>query len=96
MRKNLHLPPFTRIVKIILRFNDAELLLKKVEELYNEISAKGFEIYGPFEESPFKLRGKFRYSLTVKLRALDTVDGLFAQIAAARGARIKLAAIVSV
>jgi len=96
LRKNLHLPPFTRVVKIILRCDDAELLLKRVETLYNEISGSGFEVYGPFEENPFKLRGKFRYSLTVKLRALDVVDGLFAHIAAARGSRIKLAAIVSV
>jgi primosomal protein N' (replication factor Y) len=95
LRKNLNLPPFARVVKIIFRFDNADILLKNVEALYNKISAEGFEIYGPFEENPFKLRGKFRYSLTVKLRALDTVDGLFAQISAARGSRIKLAAIVS-
>jgi len=95
LRKNLHLPPFTRVVKIILRYHDVDFLLKKVEELYNKIDGNGFEIYGPFEENPFKLRGKFRYSLTVKLRTLDNVDVLFSQIAAVRGSRIKLAAIVS-
>jgi len=94
-RKKLRLPPFARVVKIILRLEDADILLKRVEQLYNDINAKGFEVYGPFEESPFKLRGKFRYSLTVKLGLTDSAVDLFAQIKAARGSKIKLAAIVS-
>ncbi len=65
-RKKSQLPPFGLIAKITLRSKNKKPLLKSVKDLYNRLEGKFKEVYGPFEEKPFKLRDKFRYSLIVK------------------------------
>ncbi|MDD5195915.1 MAG: hypothetical protein PHQ96_09650, partial [Candidatus Omnitrophica bacterium] len=65
-RKELNLPPFGRILKIIMRAANENKLCKGSNDLYNRLKKKELEIYGPFKEEPFKLRGKFRYCLIIK------------------------------
>ncbi len=66
LRFESNLPPFGLIAKIILRSKNEITLLKKVKFLYNKLQKKGMEVYGPFQEHPYKLRDKFRYSLIIK------------------------------
>jgi len=65
-REKLNLPPFGIIVKITLRAKDKNNLLKQAQYLYNKLEEKKYQVYGPLEEEPFKLRDKFRYSLVIK------------------------------
>ena len=67
-RKKSQFPPFGLIVKIILRAKNEKTLFKKIKDLYNRLERKFKEIYGPFEEKPFKLRDKFRYSIILKIK----------------------------
>ncbi|MCF7870780.1 MAG: hypothetical protein K9L95_01390 [Candidatus Omnitrophica bacterium] len=74
LRKQMSLPPFVKIIRIILRHNDQRKTLKNGEKLYNILKKKKYDIFGPFKESPHKLRGKYRYSLIVKLENKNTSD----------------------
>jgi len=65
-REKLNLPPFGLIVKITLRSKNKNNLLKQAQNLYNKLEEKKYQVYGPLEEEPFKLRDKFRYYLVVK------------------------------
>jgi primosomal protein N' (replication factor Y) len=67
-RRQSQLPPFGLIIKITLRAKNKKFLLKNARNLYNKLGRKFKEIYGPFEEKPFKLRDKFRYSLVIKAK----------------------------
>lgn len=77
LRKQLQLPPFLKIIKIILRHNQKEKTLKNSKKLYNIFKERKYNIYGPFEEAPHKLRGKYRYSLIIKIEKKAEVDKLF-------------------
>jgi len=66
IRRKLRLPPFGVVAKITLRAKNENTVLKKANELYNNLIAKKQQVHGPFKERPFKLRDKFRYSLIVK------------------------------
>jgi len=68
LRKKLKLSPFGIIAKITTRAKNENKLLEKMKNLYNKLKGRGLEVYGPFKEYPFKLRGKFRYSLIVKAK----------------------------
>lgn len=65
-RNELGLPPFTTIAKITLRSSEENKLFNKADILYNKLKSKVDEVYGPFKEYPFKLRGKFHYSVIAK------------------------------
>lgn len=67
-REGLKLPPFGILVQITLRAPSEEKVLKHSNNLFKKLSDKGFELYGPFKEQPFKLRGKFRYSIVIKAK----------------------------
>ncbi len=67
-RRKSQLPPFGLIAKITLRAKNKKALLKRIKDLYNRLEKRHKEIYGPFEEKPFKLRDKFRYSIIVKAK----------------------------
>ncbi len=66
LRKKMGLPPFKLLAKITLRASKENLLLKQAQDLYNRFAQDFEEVYGPVQEYPFKLRDKFRYSVTVK------------------------------
>jgi primosomal protein N' (replication factor Y) len=68
LRKKLKLPPFGTLAKITTRAKNENKLLERMKNLYNKLKEKGLEVYGPFKEYPFKLRGKFRYSVIVKAK----------------------------
>ncbi|MCF7870178.1 MAG: hypothetical protein K9M01_03575, partial [Candidatus Omnitrophica bacterium] len=68
LRNQMELPPFVKIIKIIIRHNDQKKTLKNGKKLYNILKKKNYDTFGPFEESPHKLRGKYRYSLITKLK----------------------------
>ncbi|MCF7874849.1 MAG: hypothetical protein K9L99_03165 [Candidatus Omnitrophica bacterium] len=74
LRKQMSLPPFVKIIKIILRHNDQRKTLKNGEKLYNILKEKKYDIFGPFKEFPHKLRGNYRYSLIVKLENKNVSD----------------------
>ncbi|MCF7874019.1 MAG: hypothetical protein K9L84_04600 [Candidatus Omnitrophica bacterium] len=68
LRKQMELPPFVKIIKIILRHNNQEKALKNGEKLYNILKKKNYDSFGPFKESPHKLREKYRYSIITKIK----------------------------
>lgn len=70
-RRKSQLPPFGLIAKIILRAKNKKALLKRINDLYNRLEKRHKEVYGPFEEKPFKLRDKFRYSIIVKAKKVS-------------------------
>ena len=65
-RKELKLPPFGALVQITLRARSAEKVFERSNRLFKELTNKGFDVYGPLKEQPFKLRGKFRYYIIMK------------------------------
>lgn len=73
IRKQLNLPPFTKIVKIILRSQKKERALKKAEKMYNMLKNEKKEVFSPAAESPHRLRGKYRYGLTIKMKNKDNL-----------------------
>ena len=65
-RKKLSLPPFGCLAKIVLRGKSENQLFSRCKNLYNTLEREGLQIYGPFEEHPFKLRDYYRYALVAK------------------------------
>ena len=65
-RKEVNLPPFGLVAKVTLREKNENKLLEKANDLYNRLEKKGQDVYGPFQDHPFKLRDKFRYYIIVK------------------------------
>ncbi len=65
-RKKFNLPPWGLIAKVTLRAKDENRLLQEAQNLYNRFKQNRHDVYGPLKEFPFKLRGKFRYSLIIK------------------------------
>lgn len=70
-RRKSQFPPFGLIAKITLRAKNKKALLKRINNLYNKLDKRHKEVYGPFEEKPFKLRDKFRYSIIVKAKEVS-------------------------
>ncbi|MFA5007824.1 MAG: hypothetical protein WC546_01215 [Candidatus Omnitrophota bacterium] len=66
LRKELKLPPFGIVVQITLRATAEEKVFERANNLFKELNDKSIEAYGPLKEQPFKLRGKFRYSIIIK------------------------------
>lgn len=66
LRKELKLPPFGTVAQITLRAQNAQKVLECSESLFKELVNLKFDAYGPLKEQPFKLRGKFRYSIVIK------------------------------
>ncbi|MFH1317716.1 MAG: hypothetical protein ABIH71_01705, partial [Candidatus Omnitrophota bacterium] len=95
LRKDLYLPPFGSIVKIILRDKDENKLLKKAQDIYNRLKVKALDAYGPLAEVPFKLRGNFRYALVIKGKDGYLLRELLKdEIKSLRKSRIKVAVII--
>lgn len=95
LRKDLDLPPFGVIAKIVLRDKHENKLLTKAKNLYNRLGQRELEVYGPFQEKPFKLRGNFRYSIILKSKKDHLLRKILSEeIKSLRGAHTKLAAII--
>ncbi|MEI8350310.1 MAG: hypothetical protein WCI77_09180 [Candidatus Omnitrophota bacterium] len=95
IRRELCLPPYGVVATITIRAQHEEMLFKKATLLYNHIKEKGMEVYGPTKAELFKLRGNFRYSLTVKSRQSTSLRALLQEeIRYARSLHVKLAAVI--
>lgn len=95
LRKELMLPPFSTIVKVILRSKNKEKALKNGKKLYNILEKAGFTVYGPMEETPHKLREKYRYSLTVKTKDKDNyIEAISGAIKSIKQKEIQTATII--
>lgn len=95
VRRELSLPPFGCIAKIILRAEDENIVLTKADDLYNRFAIKNLEVYGPFQEYPFKLRGKFRYSLVIKSKQNDFLQSTIKEeCKSIRQGKVKIALII--
>ncbi|MFO8052862.1 MAG: hypothetical protein R6U54_02735 [Candidatus Omnitrophota bacterium] len=96
LRNQMELPPFVKIIKIIIRHNDRKKTLKNGKKLYNILKGKSYDIFGPFEESPHKLRGKYRYSLIIKLKNKTNPDqSFYLEIDKIKKRGVQLAVIIS-
>ncbi|MCM8786565.1 MAG: hypothetical protein NC935_00710 [Candidatus Omnitrophica bacterium] len=70
LRKQFDLPPYKKIADIIIRGKNKNKLSKRVENLYNKLKQyKNVKVYGPLENYPPKLRGKFYYKLVIKSKS---------------------------
>ena len=95
LRNELCLPPFGSLAKLTLRSSNQKSLLKKTEDLYNKLKERKLEVYGPFEEFPFQLRGKFRYSLTVKSKKGTELRKIMKEeVSKLRSSGLKLAVVI--
>jgi primosomal protein N' (replication factor Y) len=66
LRQELMLPPFGTVAKITLRSYKEDGLIKHLNEMLGRLKDGKLDVYGPLKEHPYKLRGKFRYSIIVK------------------------------
>ncbi|MEK6690745.1 MAG: primosomal protein N' [Nitrospirota bacterium] len=69
LRKELRYPPFYRIIRIIIKCDNEEGLVKKIPELKGIIKAsdtKDIEILGPAPAHIYKLKGMYRWHLILK------------------------------
>jgi primosomal protein N' (replication factor Y) len=94
LREELHLPPFGSIAKITIRGKDENKLCNAANDLYNRLQKHNLEIYGPFTEQPFKLRGKFRYSLIVKSKVAQHVQEIVKKEIDAKRSRFQYALVI--
>jgi primosomal protein N' (replication factor Y) len=70
-RKELSLPPYSKLIGIIIQSRDEEKAKNKAIEVGNIIrglgdQGKNFEIYGPSKAVFYKLRGFYRFRLLIK------------------------------
>lgn len=73
-RREAVLPPYQHFGKIILRGKNENRVLAKAYKLYNILSQeKMWEVFGPIHEVPFKLRGRFYYSIVIKCKSRFTL-----------------------
>jgi primosomal protein N' (replication factor Y) len=94
-RKKLKFPPYGKIVKIVIRSRNKNLLLKKAQNLYNNLKESRFNVFGPLQEVPFKLRDNYRYAVIIKISKRDNSSRLIDSIISDyRGSSYKLAVVV--
>lgn len=93
LRKELELPPYGVLAKITLREKDENRLFKHASQLYNKLCKKGFDVFGPLKEKPFKLRDKYRYTIIVKSKKDSNLrEEIKEQIKGLRSTHLKVAA----
>ncbi len=92
LRKKMDLPPYKILTRLSLRAQKEKPLLKYAQDLYNSLKADFGQIYGPVPDYPFKLRGKFRYLITIKSETSPQENLKFREtIAGVRRHNLKLA-----
>ncbi|MCP4653277.1 MAG: hypothetical protein GY858_07855 [Candidatus Omnitrophica bacterium] len=95
LREELSLPPFGLVVKIVLRFKNEMLLLKRAQQLYNKLEKNGLNVYGPLKEYPFKLRDYYRYALVVRSKKDSGLrDVIEQQLQTIKASGMKIAVII--
>lgn len=95
LRMDLKLPPFGQIINITLRTKDEKRLLLKAQDLYNIFQEAGLEVYGPFKDHPFRLRGNYRYLLVIKLaKGIDFTKLIIKEVGKVKRSNIQVAIVV--
>ncbi|MCD6583781.1 MAG: hypothetical protein J7K71_03755 [Candidatus Omnitrophica bacterium] len=69
LRKEAQLPPYRHLAKITIRGKNRNRLLEKANQLYNLLKDSSLEVFGPVQEFPPRLRGKFYYSVIAKSKS---------------------------
>lgn len=69
-RKLGNLPPYGKIVLLILSGKSEVLIYKKAKELVNYLpdNSENVEIYGPIPTYPYKVSGNFRFRILIKTK----------------------------
>ena len=76
LRKQLGLPPFSHLVKILLRSVDEKAARKQADELFrilHETQTSGMDVTDPHPDTPPKLRRHYRLTILVKGRKVKPV-----------------------
>ncbi|MBD3245906.1 MAG: hypothetical protein GF333_02735 [Candidatus Omnitrophica bacterium] len=68
-RRRLSLPPYGHTVKFVLRGPKEMSVCRQAQNLYNKLSGIPGDLYGPAPEVPFRVRGNYRFSITLKTGA---------------------------
>ncbi|MEW6008939.1 MAG: primosomal protein N' [Candidatus Omnitrophota bacterium] len=82
-RKNLRLPPYQHMIAISLRGPNRENLEKFSQQLFydilNKVKKASTEVFSPLEDSPYRLRGKFRLRIFIKTSRVEVAKQLIAK-----------------
>lgn len=82
-RKNLNLPPYIHLIAINLKGANREKLENFAQQLFGELLSKikkaNAEIFAPIEDSPYRLRGKFRLQILIKTAKVELTNKLLAK-----------------
>lgn len=66
-RERAHMPPFTRLVALILASENEDLVRKTSEEVVRKAPAvEGIGILGPAQAQMYRIRGKYRYRVLIR------------------------------
>jgi len=91
-RRDFNLPPYGAITRITLRAKNENILLLKAQYLYNKLKAKNSDVFGPFKEHPFRLRGNYRYFIIARSKSKNAARKTMRDdIASLRTGQIKIA-----
>ena len=67
IRKNKKLPPFTRLISLIISANTSEDSFRAAQEIKKKlINLSNLEVLGPVDSPIFKIRNKYRTRLLLK------------------------------
>ncbi|MDD4294967.1 MAG: hypothetical protein PHP69_05590 [Candidatus Omnitrophica bacterium] len=94
LREKFKLPPYSGVAKVIVRSKEKNKLFKAADDLYNRLKKQNIDVYGPMQESPFMLRGNYRYSLVVKSYDGGIRDVIEFEMAYMRKLKVKVAAVI--
>lgn len=94
LRCQLDLPPVKKIIKLVVRSKDKEEALKAGKRIYNMLEKESQAIFGPFKETPHKLREKYRYGLVIKAKKNFCPKTLYSQIHSFKQRKVQAAIIV--
>lgn len=72
-RRKFGFPPFTHLTRLLYSNTDQELGQKESQKIFDLIrsSDKDIQIYGPSEPFVNKIRGRFRFQIIIKTKAVD-------------------------
>jgi len=77
-RRLLNFPPFKDLIMINLRGVKENTLISVSNSLFgrikNVIRDKDTEVFPPFQDTPSKLRGKFRYRILIKTKNVEKIS----------------------
>ena len=69
LREELSYPPFSKMVRIVLKFRTRDMgekIIKEVSEIINKTSSRGMDILGPSPAPIEKIRNLWRWHLIIK------------------------------